>query len=221
MREDDLVKEMARTPILSSTPIEAIQSFASKGHPRTYARGSYLFHQGEAAKEVMFLSLGSVQITSVSSGGRKALRSTTEAPRFLGELGVFGEIPRTASGLALEDCHVWAVGGSEMLSFLSERPEAARQIIGALARQVAEYGGLVDDLLFLDLKGRVAKRLLTLSSGGVLPALTQSDLASLAGGSRENVNRIIAEFIKRGHITRDGRRYAIKDPAALSKLAGM
>jgi len=34
----------------------------------------------------------------------------------------------------------------------------------ALARQVTTHGAFVDDLLFLDLKGRVAKRLLQLVS---------------------------------------------------------
>src|SRR5205823_8275762 len=67
---------------------------------------------------------------------------------------------------------------------------------------------------FLDLKGRVAKRLLQLvtenlddlpDDGVVVPGVTQADLASLCGGSRENVTRILKEFERRGLVHRDGR----------------
>ena len=89
----------------------------------------------------------------------------------------------------------------------------------------------VEDLLFLDLKGRVAKRLLQLVSpslkdlppdGTVLPAVvTHADLASLCGGSRENVTRILSDFAKRGLIRRDGRRYVLRKVAGLKRLAAL
>jgi CRP/FNR family transcriptional regulator, cyclic AMP receptor protein len=85
--------------------------------------------------------------------------------------------------------------------------------------------------LFLDLKGRVAKRMLQLVSpsldelpadGAVLPSVvTHADLASLCGGSRENVTRILSEFAKRGLVQRDGRRYVLKSVAGLRRLAGV
>ncbi len=65
----------------------------------------------------------------------------------------------------------------------------------------------MDDLLFLDLKGRVAKRLLQMATpslddlpedGTAIPAVTHADLASLCGGSRENVTRVLSEFQRRG-----------------------
>ncbi len=85
--------------------------------------------------------------------------------------------------------------------------------------------------MFLDLKGRVAKRLLQLVSpslqelpadGTPLPAVvTHVDLASLCGGSRENVTRILSEFQKRGLIERDGRRYVLKNVSGLRRLASL
>ena len=63
-----------------------------------------------------------------------------------------------------------------------------------------ESQAFVDDLLFLDLKGRVAKRLLQMGTpslaelpddGTTIPPVTHADLASLCGGSRENVSRIL------------------------------
>ena len=68
------------------------------------------------------------------------------------------------------------------------------------------HEAFVDDLLFLDLKGRVAKRLLQLATpssttpgdGVVIPAVTHADLASLCGGSRENVTRVLSDLQRGG-----------------------
>jgi CRP/FNR family transcriptional regulator len=89
----------------------------------------------------------------------------------------------------------------------------------------------VEDLLYLDLKGRVAKRLLQLVSpslddlpedGVVVPSIvTHADLASLCGGSRENVTRILSDLQRRGIIERDGRRFVLCRIEGLAKLAGV
>ena len=86
-------------------------------------------------------------------------------------------------------------------------------------------------LLYLDLKGRVAKRLLQLVTpsldelppdGTVLPSVvTHADLASLSGGSRENVTRILSDFQRRRLVTRDGRRYVLTNVSGLRRLAGL
>jgi len=82
--------------------------------------------------------------------------------------------------------------------------------------------------LFLDLKGRVAKRLLQMVTpdlddlppdGSQVPEVTQADLASLCGGSRENVARILKELERRGVILREGHRYVLRKVAALAKIA--
>jgi CRP/FNR family transcriptional regulator/CRP/FNR family cyclic AMP-dependent transcriptional regulator len=117
------------------------------------------------------------------------------------------------------------------LEFLTEEPAASQALLRALARQVQSQEAFVEDLLYLDLKGRVAKRLLQLVSpsldelppdGAVLPAVvTHADLASLCGGSRENVTRILSDFQRRGLVERDGRRFVLKRISGLARLAGV
>ena len=58
--------------------------------------------------------------------------------------------------------------------------------------------------------------------GVVLPSVvTHADLASLSGGSRENVTRILSEFQRRDLVTRDDRRYVLKNIKGLCRLAGL
>jgi CRP-like cAMP-binding protein len=154
-----------------------------------------------------------------------------EAPQLFGELAVLGEGRRTTSALSVDDADVWVVKGGLFLQLLDEQPSASRAMLRALAQQLRAHESLVDDLLFLDLKGRVAKRLLGLVSpsldelpgdGALIPSVvTQADLASLAGGSRESVTRVLSDFQKRGLVGRSGKRYVLKDVKALRRLAGL
>jgi CRP-like cAMP-binding protein len=106
------------------------------------------------------------------------------------------------------------------------------QVLGLLARSAPCRLAERLFLLFLDLKGRVSKRLLLLAGVGpdaprpapdAVPTtrdISQADLAALCGGSRENVNRVLSELQRRGMVERRGRRYALTDVPALRRLAG-
>ena len=223
--------DMARTPLFEDAAPQTISRLALAGSVRQYRRGTYLFHQGDDSPDVFFLVSGRVEISSLASNGHRQLHTTIDDPQFFGELGVLGDMPRTAGALALDESSVWRADGASFLSFLGEEPAASRSLLRALARQVQSHEAFVDDLLYLDLKGRVAKRLLQLvapsldelpEDGAVVPAIvTHADLASLCGGSRENVTRILSDLQRRGVVERDGRRFVLTKIQALAKLAGL
>ena len=219
---------MAATSLLRGVAPGGIASLAGGGTVRRYRRGTYLCHQGEEATDVFFLVEGRIEVSSVAVNGSRVYHATVNTPQFVGELGPLGEMPRTASLLALAESEVWATPADAFVAFITEQAAAARDMIRALARQLQGQQTLVDDLLFLDLKGRVAKRLLQMVTpdldelppdGVVVPEVTQADLASLCGGSSENVTRILKEFERRGIVRRDGHRYVLKKVSALAKLA--
>jgi CRP/FNR family transcriptional regulator, cyclic AMP receptor protein len=224
-------RDMKRTPLLESTTLDAIRGLVSRAAIRDYRKGTYLFHQHDEAPTLFFLWKGRVEISSTSITGHRQLHTTLEPPQFFGELGILGDIPRTATAVAVEDTTVCVIRGDQFLDFLAEHPEATRALLRALARQVQAHEALVEDLLFLDLKGRVAKRLLGLVSpsldelpedGALIPSVvTHADLASLSGGSRENVTRILSDFQRRGLVKRVGRRYVLANVAGLRRLAAL
>jgi CRP-like cAMP-binding protein len=59
------------------------------------------------------------------------------------------------------------------------------------------------------------------SDGVMVPAVTHADLASLCGGSRENVTRILTEWQRRGLVERDGHRYVLRKVSSLAKIADL
>jgi CRP/FNR family transcriptional regulator, cyclic AMP receptor protein len=219
---------MASVPPFSTSKAASVRSLVVGGHLRIYRRGSYLCHQGEAAPDVFFLVSGRLEITSDSPNGTRIYHATITEPQFVGELGALGEIVRTASVIAIADSQIWVGPAESFVEAVAEHPEVSRVMMRALARQAQASQAFVDDLIFLDLKGRVAKRLLQMvtpdlddlpKDGVLVPEVTQADLASLCGGSRENVARILKELERRALIRRDGHRYELRKVSALAKIA--
>ena len=233
MPEKDLrlvEQEMAKRPPFSAAKIGPVCALVATGHLRIYRKGTYLCHQGEEAPDVFFLLTGRLEVTSSSLSGTRMFHATIDDPQLVGELGPFGEMARTASVLALVDSNVWVGPAEAFVRAVVTEPAVSQLVIRALAGQVQASHAFVDDLLFLDLKGRVAKRLLQMVTpdldslppdGSQVPDITQADLASLCGGSRENVARILKELERRGVILRDGHRYALLKVAALAKIADL
>jgi CRP-like cAMP-binding protein len=226
----DLEAAMAATPAFQGISPDAVRRFAAQGIVRHFRRSTYICHQGDVADDVYFLVEGRVEVSSESTTGTRVYHATIDTPQFIGELGVLGEMPRTATMLALIDSSVWASPGEAFLGLVSAEPTASRAMLRALARGFADRQSFVEDLLFLDLKGRVAKRLLQMvtpdldllpEDGSVVPDVTQADLASMCGGSRENVTRILKELERRGLVKRDGHRYVLKKVAGLAKIADL
>ena len=221
---------MLATPLLEGVPEGAVRRSPRREGPSVPEGHVPVPPRGRCDRDIFFLVEGRVEISSTSVTGSRVLHATVDIPQFVGELGVLAEIDRTASVLTLEDSSVWIASADDFLEFLASEPSAARSLLRVLARQVHSHEAFVDDLLFLDLKGRVAKRLLQMATpslddlpddGTAIPAVTHADLASLCGGSRENVTRVLSEFQRRALLERDGKRYVLKKVDGLARIAGL
>jgi CRP-like cAMP-binding protein len=223
------IAALSAAPMLEGVPLPQRTRLAESGNVHHYRAGAFIFLAGDASNDVCCVVDGRIQIESSREDGKTMLRAVLGPGQVFGELGVLAGMPRTGSALALDNCAVWSVSGRQFVEFLREVPAASHALLRALALQVVEHEAVVEDLLFLDLKSRVAKRLLALVStswddlpqdGVAVPwNITQNDLASLCGGSRENVNRVLSELAKRGLIERNGHRYLLKDIGGLRRLA--
>ncbi|MEK7861056.1 MAG: Crp/Fnr family transcriptional regulator [Chloroflexota bacterium] len=134
-------------------------------------------------------------------------------------LALFDGEPRSATVTALTETELLALAGQDLFEVLERNPRAMRRLLALLARMVRRLSGRVEDLVFLDLPGRVAKVLVDLAelAGGSQVDLTQEDLASFVGGTRASVNRALADLERIGAVTVGRRHIEIKDAAKLKQ----
>ena len=221
----EVTQAMRAHELFAEVPDDVLARIAEVGRVRSYRAATYVTMQGDPSREVYLLLAGSLEITSASPASGPQLQGRISPVRLFGELGVLADVERTASVLCLAESRIWVLEREPFLSLVGQRPELASGLLQALAKQVIAKEGSAEDLVWLDLKGRLAKRLLTLATtegpGGdlVVPPVTQADLAALCGVSRESVSKTLVMFGRRGLVRREGRRYVLLDPATLHRLA--
>ena len=138
-----------------------------------------------------------------------------------GEMPLFDEEPRSGSARALERSEVVRVPFEVVRSELEARPGVMWDVVTLFATRLRAANDALADAMLLDVTGRTAKRLLELSGDAfefILP-ITQEELASLVGASRERVNKAISAFIRLGWIDQVDRRYRIIDRDRLAQRA--
>lgn len=221
----------AELPVFAHAPRASRQGLIASGVLRVHHHGAVLFHQGDPSDAVYVLVSGRVELSSVSVDGRRALHTSLLPRQLFGEVEALAGVRRTVDATVLEPSQVWSVDTATFRQFVETDRSAAHAVLTALAQQAVSAGTLVEDLRGLDLRGRLAKRLISLVTPSfdalppdgtpIPPVVTQADLASLANGSREQVTRILADWQRAGLVSRQGRRVTLVDVDGLARLAGL
>lgn len=189
---------------------------------RSFARGETLFHQGDPSTAMFVVLEGRVVIATRSGDGREAVVAVLEKGGLFGELAMFDDAPRSADGRALADSVIAVLPYAPVRETLQEHPELLWVMVRLLAERLRATDEALADAVFLDVPARTAKRLLELAGDAdrfSIP-LTQEELASMIGASRERVNKALALFTKLGWIESEGRgQYRILDREALEDRA--
>ena len=114
---------------------------------------------------------------------------------------------RSASVEATEDTDLLALPASDMRALIREHPEMAEKLVVALTRRLREANERIARQSFQTVPSRVAgvldqllaeDRVAPTVRDGVTIRLRQSDLAQLAGTSRESVSRFLATLERAG-----------------------
>ncbi len=190
---------------------------AAKMRPRQFGRDEVIFHRDDPAGQVFLITSGTVKVSIPDEQGHEVVVALERGGDVFGELALFDEGPRSATVTALTETHTLALARQEFIAALERNPDAMRRMLSLLVRTVRRSTGHVEDLVFLDLPGRVAKCLLDLAeaAGSDQVDLTQEDLAAFVGATRVSVNRVLADLEKRGAIKIGRRHLELKDRALL------
>lgn len=183
-------------------------ALAARMRPRHFARDEVVFHHGDEAGHVFMIIAGTVKISVPDETGREVVIALERGGDVFGELALFDDAPRSATVTAITETSALALGRADFMAVLEHNPDAMRRMLMMLAKIVRRSTSHVEDLVFLDLPGRVAKCLLDISesSGTDQVDLTQEDLAGFVGAARVSVNRALADLESRG-VIRIGRRH--------------
>jgi len=192
----------SRRYTLSDADLVAV---GSHGISRSYPKNTIIVTEGDKTDSLYVILEGRVKVFVSDEGGNQVLLQTQGAGEYFGEL-VLDEGPRSASIMTLEPSRFLVVPKADFHDFVVRNPAFAQSLIEKLIGRVRSLTASVKSLALMDVYGRVARLLLELAEdkGGQLTIaqrLTQQDIASRIGASREMVSRILKDLSTGGYLT--------------------
>jgi CRP/FNR family transcriptional regulator, cyclic AMP receptor protein len=199
----------------------------SEGRRVRFRRGQALFTEGDLADRVFVIERGWVMITSIAPGGREIVLGLRGPGDVIGDLSALDGAPRSATALAAGDVEATVAAGSALTRALTDA-SIAMELLRVLASRLRDADRKRLEFAALDTLGRVAWRLQELAepfgehtADGIeveLP-LSQEQLASWCGASREATVKALAALRMLGCISTGRRSVVIRDIEALRRHA--
>jgi CRP/FNR family transcriptional regulator, cyclic AMP receptor protein len=195
---------------------------------RRFRRGEVIFHGGDPGDSLFIVASGSVKILVAPEDGSEPAILTMVGPGgFFGELALLDGRARSATAVAADPVETLVLRRDAFDRLVDEEPALRRALLTALAAEIRRLTGQVEDLHFLDLPGRLARHILrqVVPDGQPVPEgevrlpwpYTQGELAGMIGGSRQSVNRLLADLAAQGLLLFEGDDLVIPDPRRLAQ----
>lgn len=218
---------LRQAPLFATLAPDDLAQVALVTVERRYERGDIIILAGQEGGALYFVRKGLVKVFRTSEEGKE------QTLRLIGPGYTFNDVPaldggpNPASAMAMEPTVALMTSGVELRRLIAERPGVALATVHTLATALRSLVGLVDDLSFRHVRGRVAKILLEQeqqeqgepSDGAARHhRLTQQEIAAMAGTAREMVGRALKELEAAGAIRSEHGRITVLSRERLQTL---
>jgi CRP/FNR family cyclic AMP-dependent transcriptional regulator len=215
---------LASVQVFSGLEPRELQEIARVAVPRSFERGEIIFREGDPGDTCYVVKSGTIAIRRDHPDGRSRALAELRAGSIFGELSMFGAETRSATAEVLEPSSVVAILRADMQRVIRSSPDIAFKMLAELADRVRLVNEQLTRQSFQTVSGRVASTLLaqaiTRQEEGagetdVLVKATQSEIAQLAGTSRESASRFLATLAREGVVTLGRGKVTVHDPQRL------
>jgi CRP/FNR family cyclic AMP-dependent transcriptional regulator len=220
-----LVTPLARIPFFAGLDDDALERVAAGTRTRRFRRGEVIFHAGDPGDALFIIVSGEVKISLPSETGDEAIIATLRAGDVFGELALLDGAARSATASALSATEAVVLPRDRFRELIATEPNVRDALLASLAGELRRLTIHVEELHFLDMTGRVAARLVRLAEESgpadddgtirLRSSLTQGELASMVGCTRQSVNKLLGQFSDEGLVRLDREGIAITDLSGL------
>lgn len=202
--------------LFEELPDEDLQAISELAVTRQYPKNTLVMCEGDCSDSLYIVLSGKVKVFLNDEEGKEVTLNIQGEGEYFGELAMLDNAPRSASVMTLEKTRLAVVSKSAFDECLECNPKIALTVIQGLARRLRELTENVRSLALMDVYGRVAHTLLDLAEEKdgklvVTQRLTQRDIASMVGASREMVSRILRDLTVGGYITSKNKIITINE----------
>jgi CRP-like cAMP-binding protein len=222
----DTVRLLGRVPVFETLAPPDLERVAQVAVPRRFAAHQVIFREGDASDTCYVVESGHARATREHPDGRAISLAHFGPGDIFGELAMFDDELRSATVEAIEDVEAIAILGADMRRLLREHADISYKLVVALGRRLRQTNERLARQSFQTVQSRVAGVLTQLveqalaegaEDGDVLVVATQTEVAQLAGSSRESASRFLAVLERAGIVSQGRGRLIVHEPDALSR----
>jgi CRP/FNR family transcriptional regulator, cyclic AMP receptor protein len=220
---------LSRSPLFSGLGPEELDRLVKYASTKRVRAGEVAFHKGAPGDQMFALMSGRVKIVTLSEEGKEVVLAVLNPGDIFGEISLLDGRERTATVLAAETSELLVLERREFIPFLEQHPKIAIKLLEAICKRLRLADELLEDVVFLNLPMRLAKRLLSLAEryGRNTPRgvrieikLSQQELGNMVGTSRESVNKQMRAWEDEGLISVEHGYITVSQPGKLKLFAG-
>ena len=224
-----ILGSLSAIPFFGGLEPAALERLAASMRSRRFRRGEVIFHIGDPGDALFVIVSGEVKISLPSETGDEAILATLRPGDVFGELALLDGAPRSASATAISATETVVLPRDRFRELIATEAGVRDALLASIAGELRRLTRHVEELHFLDITGRLAARLVRLAEEGGIPMddgairlrtnLTQADLASMVGCTRQSVNKLLGQFTDDGllRLERDG--IVVTDVEGLSAMS--
>src|SRR5437667_6740650 len=163
MQRENEASYLKQIHIFNSLSEDEISTLAALTRKRPFRSGEVIFHRDDPGQVLYVIKEGKVKICLISPEGQEISLVVFGKGECFGEFALLDGLPRSADAIALEKVECYTLQRSDFHRAIMKNPKIAIQVLEVLSKRLRTTDQMVEDLIFLDVYGRVAKKLLELA----------------------------------------------------------
>ena len=226
----ELVGILKRVPLFAELSEEELVAIAERATQRRFEVGAVAFSEGQECHELLIVETGKVKLFKSAPNGREQLMGIEWAGSTLAEVPVFDGGLYSATAVIVEESVLLRIDGEQFRKVCIQHPAVAMKVIKALGHRLRHLDGLVEELSFSRVRGRLIAHLLRLAKEGEQGdefsaefefRENNEELAARLGTVRELISRNLGRLHGDGLIEMSRRRVKIPDMRRLESEASV
>jgi CRP-like cAMP-binding protein len=215
----ELTERLKQVSLFSQVSDDTLTGLVAQLNRKAFRKGTIIFHKDQAGDALYIVESGRIRIFLPTAAGEELTVDVAGPGDVFGELALLDGRPRSASAATLEDTVTFTIRREEFQRYLGQAPKLAVALVELLSSRLRHVTDYAESLAFLDVHARLARALLEMADRyGVRKDgveidfdLTQANLATMVGATRERVNRALAVFRTQGLVELRGRKIVLLD----------
>lgn len=204
-------------PFFSGLDARTLADISSRTRRYSFRPGDQIMYEGEQPPGLFAILQGRVRLSCTAPDGREQVLDMVGEGEIFNMVPIFDGQPNHTNARAMSPVECLLLPRKEMLALLRAHPDLALAALHAMAGQLRELVGLVEDLAFRSVRARLARQLLAEAAEGSAE-ITHQELAERTGTVREMAGRALRRLSQEGLVRLERGRVIVLDAEGLAEV---